>query len=120
MGLRLWPEDRALTLSTDVLRGFLLGLTIYSIVAFHGLDGHAFNTWKMEHRNVPGGVMWLRDLLPKSINARVLIYGYNSSIFWNASISGIREHATLFAESLQAFHMDDTVGFITEILPGNC
>ena len=83
----------------------------YSIIAFHGLDGHAFNSWTMQHPNVPGGVMWLRDLLPEAINsARILLYGYNSRVLRNASISGIREHARLFVVSLQALKTRDKVG----------
>jgi len=78
------------------------------IIALHGLNGHAFNTWTREHPSVPGGVMWLRDLLPDQVkNARVTIYGYNSSLVSDASVSRIQEHARLFVQSLQDFKRND-------------
>jgi hypothetical protein len=76
----------------------------------------------MKHRNVPGGVMWLRDLLPESVeNARIILYGYNSSTLGNASIGGIREHARLSVETLQAFKRGDKVSYsVSDMFPSNC
>ncbi|KAI9452030.1 Alpha/Beta hydrolase protein, partial [Russula earlei] len=67
-----------------------------SIIAIHGLDGHAFNSW------TANGVMWLRDLLPEQVpDARVLLYGYNANLVKDASRSRIKEHARLFIKSMQ-------------------
>ncbi|KAI9460337.1 hypothetical protein F5148DRAFT_259058 [Russula earlei] len=66
------------------------------IIAIHGLDGHAFNSW------TANGVMWLRDLLPEQVpDARVLLYGYNANLVKDASRSRIKEHARLFIRSLK-------------------
>ncbi|KAI9462631.1 fungal fruit body lectin-domain-containing protein [Russula earlei] len=66
------------------------------IVAIHGLNGHAFDSWTVDD------VMWLRDLLPAQVpDARVLLYGYNANIIQDASRSRIQEHARLFIKLLQ-------------------
>jgi len=58
--------------------------------------------------------MWLRDLLPNQIpNARIMIYGYNSSLISDASISRIQEHARLFVQSLQDCKRATRVRFLT-------
>ena len=47
-----------------------------SLVAVHGLNGHAFDTWTHKESKV----MWLRDLLPQLIpNIRIMTYGYNAN-----------------------------------------
>lgn len=47
------------------------------MVAIHGLNGDAQQTWT--HRD--SGVLWLRDILPAEIPAiRVLTYGYDARI----------------------------------------
>ncbi|KAF8234302.1 hypothetical protein L208DRAFT_1262445, partial [Tricholoma matsutake] len=47
---------------------------VVSIVAIHGLDGHAMTSW-----TAANDTLWLRDLLPKRIpRARILTYGYNA------------------------------------------
>lgn len=46
-----------------------------SLVAIHGLNGHAFETWTHKQSRV----MWLRDLLPQHLpNIRIMTYGYNA------------------------------------------
>lgn len=46
-----------------------------SLVAIHGLNGDAVDTWT--HKET--GVMWLKDLLPESLpNIRIMTYGYNA------------------------------------------
>lgn len=61
-------------------------------MAIHGLGGDAYNTWADEHQNI-----WLRDFLPYQVqNARIMSYGYNSSVAFSRSMAGIDE----FAEDL--------------------
>ncbi|PYH46386.1 LipA and NB-ARC domain protein [Aspergillus saccharolyticus JOP 1030-1] len=47
----------------------------YDLIAVHGLNGDAIETWT--HKQ--SGVMWLRDLLPQELpNIRIMTYGYNA------------------------------------------
>jgi hypothetical protein len=46
-----------------------------SIVAIHGLNGHALNTFTHPTTRV----LWLRDLLPDALpNSRIMTFGYNA------------------------------------------
>lgn len=74
-------------------RGQTVVLTKISIIAVHGLnpknkENHAERTWESE------GKLWLRDFLPKQLpRARILLYGYNSSVGFQSSAAGVREQA---------------------------
>ncbi|KAH6671182.1 hypothetical protein B0J14DRAFT_595495 [Halenospora varia] len=63
------------------------------IVAVHGLNPtntefHAEATWTY------GDKLWLKDFLPAQLpNARILLFGYNSNVAFETSISGVRENA---------------------------
>ncbi|KAJ5129845.1 uncharacterized protein N7515_005884 [Penicillium bovifimosum] len=74
------------------------------IVAVHGLNGHATETWTSKQ-----GTCWLSDLafLPKYIpRARVLVWGYNASIAsWNGktpSSDRVLQHAQTMVSQLEA------------------
>lgn len=70
-----------------------------SIIAVHGLGGHAFRTWASQDQ-----FMWLRDALPRQIpDARVMTYGYNSALFDSQTVANIRD----FAKRLRIL-IDDT------------
>ena len=76
-------------------------ISLYSIVAVHGLNGDAHSTWTSQ-----GNVCWLshQDLLPKYIpSARVLTWGYNANVMSvkgrSTSADRILQHAqTLIAQ----------------------
>ncbi|KIW24354.1 uncharacterized protein PV07_10073 [Cladophialophora immunda] len=78
------------------------------IVAVHGLNGHAINTWTAESP-MKGGepICWLNhpDFLPKFISrARVLTWGYNanvSSMKGPTSSDRILQHAQSLVQQLQ-------------------
>lgn len=54
--------------------------------------------------------MWLRDFLPENItNARILTYGYDSTLLGNHSTASIREFSRNFLEALTAARTDDAV-----------
>jgi hypothetical protein len=47
------------------------------VIALHGLNGDAFNTWT--NKNKP---LWLKEFLPRSLpGTRVYTFGYDSKIF---------------------------------------
>lgn len=75
-----------------------------SIIAISGLGGHAFGSFK--ERN--GDHMWLRDALPHDLTwetsdcpmARVMIYGYESTVAGSNSMQNLEDLATSFHTSL--------------------
>ena len=78
-------------------------LLFASIIAVHGLNGHAYGTWAFQPDNKGGfEAMWLRDFLPYRIpNARIIIYGYNSTLIGpNTSVSNIKDFASDLLERL--------------------
>ncbi|KGO72683.1 Tetratricopeptide-like helical [Penicillium italicum] len=56
-------------------KGLPLGDVVFDLVAIHGLNGDAIDTWPHKETKV----MWLEDLLPEAIpNIRIMTYGYNA------------------------------------------
>ncbi|KAI5460666.1 hypothetical protein BGZ63DRAFT_488681 [Mariannaea sp. PMI_226] len=76
------------------------------VVALSGLGGHAFGSFKERG----GDYMWLRDSLPHDLTceetgqsmARVMTYGYESSVAGSENIQNIEDLATKFHSSLLA------------------
>lgn len=69
-------------------------LAFNSVVAVHGLNfldrnNHAEETWSA------GGKLWLRDFLPGAlpVEARVMLFAYNSSPARGASATNLDDHA---------------------------
>jgi hypothetical protein len=64
---------------------------VLSIVALHGMNGHAFDTWRFSEAEADS--MWLRDFLPDKVpRARILTYGYQAYVFANSTGMGGFEH----------------------------
>ena len=62
----------------------------FSIIAVHGLGGHAMSTWT----HPATGKLWLRDFLPRAMpNARVMTFGYDAKVVDSRSIIGMMENA---------------------------
>ena len=61
------------------------------VVAIHGLNGDAYNTWThQKSRN-----LWLRDQLPRDLpGARIYTYGYPSHLLFSKSKAQIRDYAS--------------------------
>ncbi|KAF3280562.1 hypothetical protein TWF970_002776 [Orbilia oligospora] len=55
------------------------------IVAIHGINGSAYESWR--HMN---GTLWLQDLLPEDLpGCRVFTYGYSSATAFGSSAEGL-------------------------------
>ena len=82
-------------------------MSLNSIVAVHGLSGHAIGSWKASN----GHSMWLRDFLPvETRNARIMTYGYNTNLNegdWKQTADSL---ATDFLEKLSVLR-ETTVSF---------
>lgn len=57
------------------------------IVLVHGLNGHPRDTWTAKN-----GVFWPSQLLPKNVQARVLVYGYYADVFTFGGIDGLPKY----------------------------
>ena len=63
---------------------------VISVIAVHGLGGHAFRTWT--HKET--GKMWLRDFLPGKLpNTRIMSFGYDAKVLNSKSVIGMMENA---------------------------
>ena len=87
-------------------------LTLASIIAVHGLNGDAFETWTTKNT----GRFWLRDtdILPADLKrARILTFSYNAStsaLLGKTSSDRILQHAhTLVAELVADRELEDAV-----------
>ena len=59
------------------------------VVAVHGLQGDPYKTWTHEN-----GKLWLRDFLPADIPyARIMTFGYESTIAFSKSVAEIDDKA---------------------------
>ena len=87
----LWEPDDKSSITVD-------------IVAVHGLLDGPYHAWQ------DGGVIWLRDpeFLPKLIpNARILSYGYNSTVALSQSIAGVDQFAEILLNYLEQERRSD-------------
>ncbi|KAJ6565197.1 Alpha/Beta hydrolase protein [Mycena vulgaris] len=111
--LKLPPQQRMLHDKCITLESGFEGFTPLSdgdgidIVALHGLNGHAFDTWQFHSPN--DCFMWLRDSLPEHFpKARIITYGYNANVISDVSTGRIRTFAETFFERLK--HERDSEG----------
>ena len=76
---------------------FFADRLLLSVVAIHGLGGDRKGTWTSSSKQK----LWLKDFLPLNLpNARIMTYGYNSSIAFGPNMSDIDDHATDLLASL--------------------
>jgi hypothetical protein len=71
--------------------------TSFSIVAVHGLGGHAIKTWTSRN-----GKQWLKDFLPKDTpDARIMTFGYDARVLDSRSVIGMMENANNLLTNLR-------------------
>jgi len=71
------------------------------IIAIHGLNGHYNKTWQSKTHS-GDDVNWLRDFLPQQVpNARIMSYGYNSTVLFSKSVADIGTFAGQLLEDLR-------------------
>ncbi|KAF4856195.1 putative ankyrin repeat protein [Colletotrichum siamense] len=84
----IWPDpqnENATDIPTDV-----------DLIAIHGVGGHAVKTWTCGDR------FWLQDFLPLDFpRARVLTFGFDGSVVFNASKSSIANIAAQLLSGIQ-------------------
>jgi hypothetical protein len=73
---------------------------VVDIIAIHGLNGHYDKTWSTESAE-GDRVNWLKDFLPHRIPyARILSYGYNSTVQFSKSAAGVNTFAEQLLEDI--------------------
>jgi hypothetical protein len=73
------------------------------VVAVHGLGGHAFKTW--EHEDGP---LWMEDFLPDDVPfARILTFGYDSTVAFSKSVARIEDTALKLLNGLYTEREND-------------
>ena len=76
---------------------------LVDIVALHGLGGHYRKTWTANSAVLGKSKNWLEDFLPEQIpNARIMSYGYNSTVQLSKSVADIGTFAEQLLHSLMA------------------
>jgi hypothetical protein len=76
-----------------------------------GLGSHAIGAFKAKD----GNNVWLRDFLPKDIpTARVLVYGYDTTITEGDVKYSITDLAMSFLDSVRAFRTATKVGYTVD------
>ena len=78
----------------------------FSIVAVHGLGGHAMRTWTHDST----GKLWLRDFLPHTIpNAQIMTFGYDSRVAGSKGAIGMMGDANSLLTQLSLLRDSEKV-----------
>jgi hypothetical protein len=78
----------------------------------HGLDGNAIDTFTCDMSDCEPPILWPRDLLAKCENfkaARIMTYGYNSSLFDGKDKTDIRDWSGNLLRALGTLRNHDEV-----------
>lgn len=86
----------------------MLSLTLHSVIAITGLDGHAYGSWRGKGEL---SRMWLRDFLSGDLpQCRVMTYGYNSKLTGKSrGIERILDYGRSFLEEIKQVRSADEV-----------
>lgn len=91
-----------------------LTLSVASIVAVHGLNGHPTETWTHQTTNA----CWLKDFLPSDIDgARIMTFGYNAGAAFGNTTADVNDHAKDLLSSLIDKREEDEVSPLCLSLP---
>lgn len=103
----MMPPPSFLPLLSGPFTTPMLITTYHSIIAVHGLGGHAYGSFKERG----GTYMWLEDSLARDLftdgssagtRARVLVYGYDAHVEKSPCFQSIRDLARALRLSLRA------------------
>lgn len=94
----------------------------HSLVAISGLGGHPYGSFKNKSDNH----MWLRDSLPSQLTddqtgrpmARIMLYGYDSTVAGSKSFNNLAGLAQHFRESLGGIGITRSLIFVAHSLGG--
>jgi hypothetical protein len=68
-------------------------LLCHSVIAVHGLGGHAFGSWSYVNHQSQSHVMWLRDFLGEDVpQVRILVYGYEARLDKTTTMSRLLDY----------------------------
>lgn len=94
------PPNRRLEYIFHMLQYLGSTLTVFSVVAVHGLGAHPEFTWTTRGPN-QSRVNWLTDLFPRDFSrARVMTFGHNSDWFVRASNNTPFENAKMLLRAV--------------------
>ena len=80
---------------------------LIDIVAVHGLNGHYEDTWTWVSDDKSIRQNWLKDFLPNQIpNARIMSYGYDSTVQFSKSSANVNIFADQLLNDLKSQRMD--------------
>ncbi|GAW26797.1 putative tol protein [Rosellinia necatrix] len=86
---------------------------VADIVAVHGLNGKARDTWTHQE----SGKLWLEDFLPKVIpQARIMTFGYNSSLLLSHAKGRIEDFARQLLDKLWEMRNSPEVCLLDSLL----
>ncbi|KAL7928882.1 ankyrin repeat-containing domain protein [Trichoderma chlorosporum] len=95
-----WNDENHYITVDSQFRGFTpLNDVEDNVIAISGLSSHPFGSWKARG----GKFMWLRDELAKTTkNARILLYGYDTTLIDSESFQDIGDIATRLSSDINA------------------
>jgi len=77
------------------------------IIAVHGIDGNAWNTW--QHSN---GRLWLKDFLPRHVpGARIYSFGYHAAVAFTRGRGDLKGFARSLLEGLNGVRYGEVIWY---------
>jgi hypothetical protein len=88
---------------------------IISLVAVHGLSGHAFGSWAHFNDSTNRYIMWLKDFLGEDVpNVRIMVYGYEARLDRTTTMSRLVDYRRAFLGELSSCRRGDEVRMLDD------